>query len=413
LTPWFSYPPQQYNEKHAIVVGAGIAGCQISWHLSALGWRVTLLEREKQISAQASGNLAGIISPLMSAQPSPTEHFYQQAFEYTTAHLKHLISSGVDIDWFGCGLLQLAHSNREQQRLDALKNRHLNPNLIQLLSSEQASKLAGIPCHYSASYFPNAGFINPTSWCNALLKDASVEVATNTDVTSLRLLDNRTWSVDDSLGKPLATAEVIILSGGKDLNQFSQSKSLALTGVLGQTTLAPSNELSGQLTCAINHEGYLTPAYHGRHVFGATFNREFDAISLNPTADAQNLTQLHAHLPELARSFKTVDSGHASVRSASPDRMPYVGGLPDLPFYHQQYASIKNGGQNLSYPTARYLTGLYTLGGLGSRGLTSSPLCAKALSELIDEQVSPHSHALLKTLHPARFLMRQLKRGTA
>ena len=413
MTPWFEYPRQQWQERHAIVVGAGIAGCQVSWHLASLGWRVTLLECKERVSSQASGNLAGIISPIMSAKASRTEQFYQQAFEYTVQHLKELISSGQDVDWFDCGLLQLAHSERERQRWNRLKARNLDPELIQLIDQQQATETAGIHCPYPASYFPKAGFINPESWCNAIIKNAKCEVILDANGVSLTFNENRNWSVIDHTGDSLATAEVVVLSNGKDLNQFSQSKQLDLTHVLGQTTLALPNDFSSHLKCAINHEGYITPSYRDKHVFGATFNREYEGIHLTQDADTQNLNQLYGHFPTLAASFDKLDSGHASVRSATPDRLPYMGGLPDISYYLEHYGKLKHGNKNQTYPNAQYQKGLFILGGLGSRGLTSSPLCAKALSELINNQLSIDSLTLLKKIHPARFLIRQLKRGLA
>ncbi|MGB1311078.1 MAG: FAD-dependent oxidoreductase, partial [Leucothrix sp.] len=180
MSPWFDYPTQQWRERHAVVVGAGIAGCQIAWHLAKLGWRVTLLERENQISSQASGNLAGIISPLMSAKPNKTEAFYLHAFEYTLQHLKALKAAGLDVDWFDCGVLQLAHSERELQRWHTLYARQLPTDFIQHLDAEQATKMAGIPCHYPANYFPQAGYINPASWCRALINDSDCQLLTST-----------------------------------------------------------------------------------------------------------------------------------------------------------------------------------------------------------------------------------------
>ena len=411
MTPWFDYPPQQWQQKHAIVVGAGIAGCQISWHLAALGWRVTVLESQSTISSQASGNLAGIISPLMSAKPSPTERFYLEAFAYTTKHLEQLIATGANIDWFDCGVLQLMHSERDKQRWRSLQSRNLNPELIECLDRQQASKVSGLNCNYPANYFPTAGFINPESWCKALIKDAACEVITGCKVSSMTYTDNDFWSLYDSAGDIITSAEVVVLSNGKNLNQFTQSGELNLSAVSGQTTTASTNPVSAHLKCAINHEGYITPSYQEKHVFGATFNREFEKICLDPRSDQQNLKQLADHIPELAESFETIESSHVSVRSASPDRLPYTGGLPDIGFYNRHYASLKDGIRNRRYPEAQYLTGLFTLGGLGSRGLTSSALCAKALSELIDNQPSTESLSLLKDLHPSRFLIRQLKRG--
>ena len=411
MSPWFDYPQPQWREKHVVVVGAGIAGCQISWHLSQLGWRVTLLERESQISSQASGNLAGIISPLMSAKPSKTEQFYLQAFEYTTQQLRQMIATGSEIDWFDCGVLQLAHSERELQRWHALKNRGLSPRLIELLSQQQASEVAGIPCQYPASYFPQAGYINPASWCQALITASQCELITSTDVAALVLGEDKRWSVEDNSGASLASAEVVVLSNGQDINLFSQSDSLPLTHILGQTTLAESNSKSSDLKCAINHEGYVTPAYKNTYVFGATFDREFEKVEADEQSDRRNMEQLSKHLPQLASGFEEAHTGHASVRSTTPDRLPYVGGVYDQEYYIEEYVSLKNGSLGRDYPAAEYLDGLYILGGLGSRGLTSSGLCAKVLSALINNSLPADSLHLIKTLHPARFMVRQLKKG--
>lgn len=411
MTPWFDYPPQQWQQKHAIVVGAGIAGCQISWHLTSLGWRVTLLESQPDISTQASGNLAGIISPLLSAKPSGTEQFYLQAFEYTTQHIGQLIAAGADIEWFDCGVLQLMHSDRDKQRWNALQTRNLNPKLIQFFDKQQASAISGVACESPANYFPTSGFINPESWCQALIKEAGCEVITDCEVSSLSFKDKDSWSLFDSNGELITSAEVIVISNGRNLNQFTQSESLELSNVMGQTTTASRNPVSAHLKCAINHEGYITPAFQNKHIFGATFNRDFDKVCLETQSDQQNLRQLADHLPALAKSFQRIESSHVSVRSASPDRLPYAGGLPDVRFYNQNYATLKDGNRNLTYPKAQYLKGLFALGGLGSRGLTSSAWCAKALSELIDNNPSTESLSLLKDLHPSRFLVRQIKRG--
>ena len=411
MTPWFEYPEQQWREKHAVVVGAGIAGCQISWHLSKLGWRITLLEREERISSQASGNLAGIISPLMSAKPSKTEQFYWQAFEYTIQHLQELMAAGAKVDWFDCGVLQLAHSERELKRWQALKERQLPTAFIQLLDKHQASEVAGIPCHYPANYFPQAGYINPASWCQVLIDHSQCELITSADVDALVLDDDKQWLVQNSAGDLLASAEVVVLSNGRDINLFSQSEQLPFAHVLGQTTLAKTSAASSELKCAINHEGYVTPAYQNTHVFGATFEREFEKIELDERADRLNLEQLSIHLPELAADFEGFDTGHASVRSAAPDRLPYVGGVHDRAYYLEEYVSLKHGRLSPDYSAAMYCNGLYVLSGLGSRGLTSGSLCAKALSELINNNLSADSSNLLKTSHLARFLVNQIKRG--
>ena len=55
------------GERRAIVVGAGLAGCTAAHRLAAAGWQVTVLEQAEAPAAGASGNLAGVLRPLPSA----------------------------------------------------------------------------------------------------------------------------------------------------------------------------------------------------------------------------------------------------------------------------------------------------------------------------------------------------------
>ena len=413
MTPWFEYPKFDWQDRHAVVIGAGVAGCQMTWHLSQLGWRVTLIEREEQISSQASGNLAGVISPKMTSQESDSEQFYTDAFQYTTKQLEKLIATGSEIDWNPCGMLQLAHNKRELQRWEALRQRSLDTGFIQLVDKDKSANIAGITCDYPASYFPSAGYINPASFCRSLLADSNYQLIQTTNAAQLqRNTEQEHWSVFGDNQELLATAQAVVICNGKDLNQFTQSHFIPLSNVLGQTSLASSTENS-ELNCVICHEGYLTPSYQDIHVFGATFEREFTSINLTPEGDQRNLVQQRKYLPEWTETITSVTSGHAAVRPATPDRYPFAGGVPDFDSFKQDYTDLKHGRTSQNYPKASYQDGLFMLGGFGSRGLTTSGYCADLLSKLMNGQTDLRQNELLNTLHPARFLIRQLKRGKA
>lgn len=410
MTPWFDYSPPQWQQRHAVVIGAGIAGCQISWHLAKQGWTVSLIERETDIARQASGNLAGVISPKMTAQPSAGEQFYRDTFEYTTEQLVHLLAAGADIDWHPCGMLQLNHNEREQLRWEALRERNFPADFLQCTDSQQSSVLAGINCDYGATYFPRAGFINPASFCRALIQRPETTLITETEAMSIAH-DGSQWQIKSAAGSNLAQAEVLILATGKDINQFTDGSVFPQLGVLGQSSHAKASEQSSALKCVMGHEGYLTPSYNHQHVFGATFDREFNEIAMSETSDQRNWQQLQEYLPHWCADIPEISSGHAAVRTTTPDRYPYAGAVPDITFYAEHYAVLKHGRSAKSYPQAHYQPGLFVLGGFGSRGLTTSGLCAKLLSDAINNQLTDKDQGLLTTLHPARFLIRQLRRG--
>ena len=201
-----------------------------------------------------------------------------------------------------------AHEKREENRWSALKDREFSEDFIQLLDEESTNKIAGIPLNYKASFFPQAGWINPRSFCEALLEAA----INNTNCRKILASEaislekqNNDWHVLNDQGQSIANAEVVIIANGKDLNGFAQSRGLPTMPVAGQTTVAAATELSRQLKTAIGHEGYLTPASDntGQLTFGASFERNVSEVYSNPEADKQNLEQLRKYIPQLADSF--------------------------------------------------------------------------------------------------------------
>lgn len=419
---WFQYPKYTWNKKHAVVIGAGIAGCQAAWHLVKQGWQVTVIEREAKLAQHASGNPAGIISPKMSAQASTGEAFYVDCFDYAIDQLGTLKKRHKDLDWHACGLLQLAHNEREEVRWETLKDRFsgdTNSSFLQLLDEQESSQIAGIPLNYKASYFPKAGWIDPVNFCETLLKDCAdqCKLVLETDALKIDKTANK-WNVESAQGNNISSAEVIIITSGKDLNQFEQSNQLPSLPVAGQTTVATTNSFASQLKTTIGHEGYLTPSSDktSQLTFGASFDRSFElnsknTVDIDKKTDNKNLNQLGKYLPELVDSFTETNSAHAAIRMTTPDRFPYVGGVADNDFYANNYADLHQGKQYKEYKSAEYLEGLFVLGGLGSRGLTTSGRCAKVLSDIITNRMLDENQTIQQQCHPARFIIKDLKRN--
>ena len=411
VAPWFSLPQTAYTQKTVSIIGAGIAGCQMAYALAQRGWQVRLIERHAQLATEASGNRAGVLSPKMTAESSWGETFYRQAFGFANRQLHYLTSQGFKLDWQACGAMQLAHEPREFARQQALKTRQLPADFIQLVDSETASALAGIKLDHGASYFPQGSCLNPRSLCQVLIQHPNIQLVLNQTVLHLNQLANQVWQVLDINQKLISEAEVLIIANGKNLTNFSQTQTLPLMPVQGQTSSAPLSNYSQKLKLAIGHEGYITPAIQGQHIFGATFKRNQVDISLDAESDQINYRQLQQYLPEIANSFTTIQSSHAAVRMTTPDRYPVVGAIPDIAYYQVEYASLKHGQKYREYPKARYMQGLYVLGGFGSRGLSTSGLCAELLAAVINHEPLPIQKTLYENLQPARFLIKQLKTG--
>jgi len=409
LPAWFNYPDCNWQNKSAVIIGAGIAGCQMTWHLVQQGWQITLIERNEKIANEASGNPAGVISPKMTSKPSNGESFYTDSFQYTLNQLRQLQKH--DLEWHNTGLLQLSHNQREEKRWQILKDRGFADTFLQLVDEVQTSKIANIPLPYKASYFPQAGWIDPAHFCEVLSQQSHCIKLLETKAIRLEKQHNH-WHVLDANENSIALEEVVIIANGKDLAQFQQTKHLPNMPVAGQTTLGAASEYSKQLKTVIGHEGYLTPAddKSNQHTFGATFDRNNDKPKITEQADENNLAQLTQYLPEFANSLIDTESAHAAVRLTTPDRFPYAGVIPDWGFYEKHYDDLHHGKKWKKYPEAEYQNGLFVLGGLGSRGLTTSGYCAKLLTNIIENTpLSNKEKTTLQNLHPARYLIKQLK----
>ena len=392
IAPWFALP-KVTNSKLATVVGGGVAGCQIARALADRGWYVTLLERHSRLATEASGNRAGVLLPKMTAESSWGETFYCQAFVYALKQLRQLEQAGHVVEWAQCGSLQLAHEPREAARQQAIAKRAFPADFVQIVDASTASALAGIPLTTGASYFPQAGWVNPASLCAALVAHDRIEVRTLSDSTTL------------------AGEGITIIASGREADRWAQTAFLPFQPVMGQTSAAAASPASARLKTTLGHEGYLTPSVAGQHIFGATFVRNQREPVLNAAADAVNTQQLRDYLPDFADSLGAITSSHAAVRMTTPDRYPVVGALPDLAFFQQAYAPLRYGNPRQHYPQAQYQPNVFIAAGFGSRGLTTSGLSAALLAAVLTGEPLPVQATLYQQLHPARFLIRQLKRG--
>ncbi len=385
----------------------------MAWHLcNKADWHVTLIERHDKLATEASGNPVGVILPKMTSQESIGENFYTQCFEYTLSLLEILQQQGKAINWKQCGALQLSHNSREEKRWDSLVQRQLPSEFLQLFDEDETSQQAGITLPYKSCYFPQAGWIKPDSFCQALSNHPNCKIIYHAEALHLSKQDEE-WAISDTNNQSIAQAEAVIICNGKDLFNFEQSNFLPYQPVAGQTTFATANKESEKLQTVIGHEGYLTPSVDDQHIFGATFDRNQNNPVLTTEADDRNCEQLEKYLPDFMEDLSeltTFKSAHTAVRMTTPDRFPYVGAIPDKGFYQTNYHDLHQGKHYKKYPSAKYQEGLFMLGGLGSRGLTTSGLCAKNLCDLLENSSSSQSQ-LLHYCHPARFLVKALRRN--
>ncbi len=403
--PWFHYAPHDLTERHAIIIGAGLAGITTAHALARRGWQITLIERHAAIAQEASGNLSGVLLPRLTTDMSGAGQFYLSAFLHSTQWLNQLKQGDKNLPWFATGVLSLQEA-KTQKRLAAL---NLPAELIQFLDQTTASTLSGIPLQGPGTLFPQGGWLSPPQLCQWLLDDSTAQIELKRHTTAIDLQsEERGWQVIGDSGV-IATAPVVIFANGEDAKRFSGDGTLPLQRVRGQLSYTKASHKSRRLKMPLCYDGYIIPEFEGRHCVGASYDLQDDDTQLKETTQQQIHTALQKQLSDIG-PLESV-AGRVAFRTATTDHLPLIGALFDEAFYREQYADLRHGRPATHYPLGRYRNGLFMTVGHGSRGLVSCPFAAEIIAAQLEDEPQPLPTTLLGITHPARFLIRQLKRG--
>lgn len=146
-------------------------------------------------------------------------------------------------------------------------------------------------------------------------------------------------------------------------------------------------------------------------MFGATFGRDDARIDLRDDDHDFNVKQLAKVLPDIAANLSAeMLDGRASLRTTTADHLPLIGPAPDFDAYLASYGDIDKGKKGARYPDAPYHKDVYICTGFGARGLIGAPLAAEIIASEICDMPLPLEKVLMDAIHPARFIIRGLKR---
>ena len=405
--PWHR-PSVQTPIKHVVIVGAGLAGCSTAAALVKRGLQVTVIDRDTPASG-ASGNPQGVLYTKLSPTPGELNVFTLHSFLFSLPYYRERLSAG-SIQGELCGVLQLANSEKDAAQFDQLQETFKEQNWLQFKQGSELQEISGIPISGRGYYYPEAGWLSPPSICSADLDHPDIHLVSHCEAISL-VDDAETWHIKDNSGNIIASGDAIIIANSNDAKQFPQTKHLPLKPIRGQLSYIEPSALNFEPKCVICHDGYLAPAINGSLCIGASFNLRDSNIDLQDRDHDWNLAQLETLSPALLNHPVTITGGRASLRCSSADYLPLVGAAPIVDDFKTSYAALgKDARHHINIPASNYRN-VYVNVGHGSRGLTSTPLCAELLASYLCDEIRPLPRHLCESLSPARFLIRRLIRN--
>lgn len=380
--------------REALVIGAGIAGCTVAYSLAARGWQVTVLDQRDTPGDGASGNLAGVLRPLPSADDNRVSRLTRAGFLAT----RRLLDALPAARWSACGVLHLgrdaAHAAQQARAVAALG---WPADVLDWVSAEQASAMLGRALDTGGWWFPGGGWVQPPSLCKAALAafPERIRFLGGQHVASLKQ-EGDAWQALSADHRLLAQAPVLIMASGSEAPRFAQFAGLPIRAARGQVTHLPAADLPA-LPHVVCRHGYTAPAVDGWQLTGATHDSDDADPALRPADHQFNLERLAGMLPGWlpaapAWSPATLP-GRVGFRPMTPDRLPIVGPMP-APSGSQPYP----GG-----PRRPTLPGLYGALGYGARGIVWAALMAELLASQIHGDPLPLERDLVDALAPARF----------
>jgi tRNA 5-methylaminomethyl-2-thiouridine biosynthesis bifunctional protein len=412
-TPWFNYQGADNNKPRVAIIGAGLAGCTTAEALARRGIDVTLFDSSTGICQHASGNLQGALYAKLPSKPTVAGELHLTGLEYSL-RLLNVYQCFDKVTAEQCGLLQLATSEKEQlQQQDLLAQDNYSTDIVRWVSAEQASQIAGTATPFSGLFFPRAGWVSPALFCQKLIEHEQITLALNTRITELKQTEDLAWQLhcDDHQAY---TFDVVVVASANQATQFEQLQQLPTKAIRGQVTHANKNKAS-VLNTVVCGAGYICPATDNQFCFGASFDLHNNTTQLQNKDQQTNIANLNKVLPNFAKVLNIADelSGKVAKRCSTPDYLPVVGPAPKHQQFVTQFKKLnKDKHWRFENNTAPNYQGLFINTGHGAKGLITCPLSAEYLACLITNQPSPLAKNLSDSLHPARFVIKQLIRRT-
>ncbi len=400
------------NEKHALIIGAGLAGCALAERLTARNWQVSIIERHKAAACEASGNPLGLFHPLITRDDNLAARLSRAGFLYALQRWQALVDTGQHLAWEAKGLLQLASQRKPAEDMQTMLSHFAYPyDFANFVTRNEASALAGIPLANGGWYFPKGGWINPSSLCHAQLTLAKPNLTHyfQRDVCQLVWRANQ-WCALDAAGHQIATAPVAIIASANDATRLLAKAGwqyVATHSIRGQLTIFPSST-AATLRIPVSGDGYLASINNTHLLTGASYELDDFNQALSDTSHAQNF----AYLSQLAPTLKQTTplpalNGRVAFRCMASDRLPLLGALADEALARTQTDKL-TGAHLADLPRA---PGLFSAFGYGSRGLIWAALGAELIASQLEGEPWPIESALADAIDPARFLLKALRQG--
>lgn len=206
------------KKARAVIVGGGIIGCSVAYHLTKLGWKDVLLLERKQLTSGTTWHAAGLIAQLRATANMTKLAKYSQEL-YGSLEKE----TGVATGFKRCGSITVALTNERKEEIyrQASMARAFGVEVEEISPQEVKEKYSylNIDQVKAGVWLPLDGQGDPANIALALAKGARQNggiIIQNTKVTGFKKEGRRITGVNWSQGDEMGTtdAELVVNCAG-------------------------------------------------------------------------------------------------------------------------------------------------------------------------------------------------------
>ncbi|WP_424968772.1 GcvT family protein [Dinoroseobacter sp. S375] len=202
-----------HSARH-LIIGGGIIGCSIAYHLTRRGETDVVLLERASLTEGATWHAAGLVGQLRSSR-NTTRMLRKSVEMYDRLQNEE----GLQFDWKKTGSLRLAATRDRMLEAKRLATMARSFGLeMAILSPGEAKELFPLIDERGlegAAYIPSDGYVDPASLCQAVAGAArrqGAEIRQGVEVTDFTLRGGRITGVETTAGS--YEAETVILATG-------------------------------------------------------------------------------------------------------------------------------------------------------------------------------------------------------
>jgi len=202
------------ERARVVIIGGGVGGTSIAYHLVQRGWRDVVLLERAQLTSGSTFHSAGLVGQLRSSLP-----LTRLMMDSVALYRRLTQETGVDIGWREVGSLRLASSPERMEELERQAGWGTSFGLpLELVSAEEAQRRFPLMTRDSvvgAAFIASDGYLDPSGLALALAEGArrgGAQICEGVRVTAIKTDHGRVRGVETERG--YIEAEVVVNAGG-------------------------------------------------------------------------------------------------------------------------------------------------------------------------------------------------------